>query len=162
MKTCVFVLMAAWIVIFCSGGSLFAIDNEVEGYFNDKGQLEKTINGAIQEGALAGFHGAINKADYLINQSKIKPQYAKLFMFMAWWNLLNAHLILDEASALPTNKKLPGQDTNTLVSVMLKADDMRYKIEKEIFKWNKEKSFDRFQQAFLMIKDKLGENPIKK
>ncbi|OPY84790.1 MAG: hypothetical protein A4E65_00226 [Syntrophorhabdus sp. PtaU1.Bin153] len=153
------VLIVCLISVF--GTPLFAVDDEVEVYFSNRELLQRTINGAIQEGALAGFHGAINKADYFMSRSKAEPQNIKIYSFIAWWNLVNAHLILDMAATMPTNKRLPHQDTKTLISVMLKVDDMRYKIEKDVFKWNDEKSFKRFGEAFLAIKEVLGENPIK-
>lgn len=139
--------------------NVFAMDSEIEKYFNNNELVKSTVTHSINEAAIAGFHGLIYKAEYYLQESKKQPSQAKLFSFIAWWNLLNAHCILDQASIMPINHKLPGQDTKTLVDVMLKTDEIRRQIERDTFKWTKEESSSRYQRGTLYIQSILGVKP---
>jgi len=140
----------------------FAIDTGADGLFNNQNLVENAINGAINEAAIAGYHGSLQKAEHFIEESKKNqdnPDKAAIASFIAWWNLLEAHLILDEAASMPTTRFLNDQSL-TLLTIMEKADKARYKIEKDVFKWSNDKSLKAFQSGFLMIKEKLGISPM--
>lgn len=156
MKSLIFICVIA----ICTVNYSIAAATNVDGLFKNEALVEATINGALKEGSIAGYHGSLNKAYSYLQESKNSPDDTLLYSFIAWWNLIEAKLILDEAAAMPSKGLLADKSNKSLLKTMAIADEARRKIEKNVFQWNSETSFSMFQSGYLRIKEKLGISPV--